>query len=321
MDDNFFASDMDNYTINQYSESPYGNTINNNSVDPRLLSSPQNTAIISHETPHEHYPQPNLLSPSYNPFANVPSQQQYFDPNADLSLHSYEPMRHQMLGHRRSVSVPPEDLMPENVPPPPAAATMVFHRGGTPLGDSIDGGKVSGGKKFLKKAALAQKRQMQRHAPYPFAGNERVGGGGGGGGRGRMQYPPQNQGPTSAPQQQQQQQQMAYLREEEIASVMQEFHGSTPSPQFAAFDNVVSPGHGALPARMPMELVDIDALAFGNRSDADTAVLGMLNFTERLSKDCDAMREFLARGFKSADEDQHERYVHPLPHLLPFDRG
>lgn len=198
----------------------------------------------------------------------------------------------------------------------PLAPAMVFHRGGTPLGDSMGGGKAGGGdgvvggggKKFLKKAAAAQKRQMQRHVPYPSPGIDRMGG------VRRVQYALQNQGPTSAPQQQlHHQQQMTYLREEDVAGVMQEFHGSTPSPQFGGFDNVVSPGHRSSPAQMPMEITDIDALAFGGRSDVDTAVLGMLGFTERLSKDCEAMREFLARGFKSSEEDEVERYDFPPP--------
>ncbi|TIA41870.1 hypothetical protein D6C78_01520 [Aureobasidium pullulans] len=317
MEETFFSSDMDSYTINHYAEPSYNNANmnnNNNSLDPRLLSSPQNTAIMSNESPHEHYPQPHLLSPSYN-FNIPPQQQQFYDPASDLSLQNYEPMRHQMLGHRRSVSVPPEDLMLETVQQAaPLAPAMVFYRGGTPLGDSMGGGKAGGGdgvvggggKKFLKKAAAAQKRQMQRHVPYPSPGIDRMGG------VRRVQYAMQNPGPTSAPQQQlhhqqQQQQQMAYLREEDVAGVMQEFHGSTPSPQSGGFDNAISPGHRSSPAQMPMELADIDALAFGSRSDVDTAVLGMLGFTERLSRDCEAMRQFLARGFKSNEEDEVER--------------
>lgn len=323
MEETFFSSDMDSYTINHYTEPSYNNANmnNNNSLDPRLLSSPQNTAIMSNESPHEHYPQPHLLSPSYN-FNMPPQQQQFYDPASDLSLQNYEPMRHQMLGHRRSVSVPPEDLMLETVQQAaPLAPAMVFHRGGTPLGDSMGGGKAGGGdgvvgggggKKFLKKAAAAQKRQMQRHVPYPSPGIDRMGG------VRRVQYALQNQGPTSAPQQQhhhqqQQQQQMAYLREEDVTGVMQEFHSSTPSPQFGGFDNVVSPRHRSSPAQMSMEVTDVDALTFGSGSDVDTAVLGMLGFTERLSKDCEAMREFLARGFKSSEEDEIERYAFPLP--------
>jgi hypothetical protein len=33
----------------------------------------------------------------------------------------------------------------------------------------------------------------------------------------------------------------------------------------------------------------------------------MLGFAERISKDCEAMREFLRRGFKAGGEDEVER--------------
>jgi hypothetical protein len=206
-------------------------------------------------------------------------------------------MRHQMLGHRRSVSVPPEDVMGETVQPPPA---MVFHRGGTPLGDSMGGAsKNSANKKWLKKAAAAQKRQGQRHAPYPMVAEE------------RMQvkrshtqpvFSHQQQqtpllGPTSAPQQ------MVMVPEDQISqAVMQGFDmGALSSPQFAEFD---AGGRGV---RLPTQLADVDALAFETTSDVNTAVLGMLGFATRISKDCEAMREFLRRGFKAGGEDEVER--------------
>jgi hypothetical protein len=289
MDDPFYPNDMDNYSLQQYTDfsdkPPYGG-----GVDPRLLSSPQNTPILSNE---------QRLSPfDYTIFSPHTPSPTFFEP--DLSLHSYEPMRHQMLGHRRSVSVPPEDMMPETVQPPPA---MVFHRGGTPLGDSMGGNSkaaASANKKWLKKAAAAQKRQLQRHAPYHMDAE-------------RMQvkrshtqplFSQQLQtphlGPTSAPQQ------MVMATEDQISqAVMQGFDMSNlSSPQFAEFNAGDAGGRGV---HLPTQLTDVDALAFETRGDVGTAVLGMLGFAERISKDCEVMREFLKRGFKAGEEDEGER--------------
>ena len=288
MDDSFYPNDMDNYSLQQYTDfsdkPPYGG------VDPRLLSSTQNTPILSNE---------QRLSPfEYTIFnGHAPPSPIFFE--SDLSPQSYEPMRHQMLGHRRSVSVPPEDLMPESLQPPPA---MVFHRGGTPLGDSMGGSKAAGNanKKWLKKAAAAQKRQMQRHSPYHMGGE-------------RMQgkrtlaqaiFPQQQQtpalGPTSAPQQ------MVLTTEDQISqAVMPGFDiASLSSPQFVEF-NAVDPGDRKF--LVSTELTDIDALTFDARSGAGTAVLGILGFAERISKDCAAMHEFLNRGFKIGEVDEAER--------------
>lgn len=288
MDDSFYPNDMDNYSLQRYTDfsdkPPYGG-----GVDPRLLSSTQNTPINSNE---------QRLSPfDYAIFnGHAPPSPIFFEP--DLSPQSYEPMRHQMLGHRRSVSVPPEDLMPETLQPPPA---MVFHRGGTPLGDSMGNNNVTGNanRKWMKKAAAAQKRQMQRHSPYPMGGE-------------RMQgkptlaqalFPQRQQtpslGPTSAPQQ------MILTTEDQISqAAMQGFDmGTMSSPHFADFNAVDT---GGPKIRLPVELNDIDALAFEERSDAGTAVLGMLGLAERISKDCEAMRDFLNRGFKIGEADEGE---------------
>lgn len=288
MDDSFYPNDMDNYSLQQYTsfsdKPPYAG------VDPRLLSSSQNTPILSNE---------QRLSPfDYTIFSgHAHPSPIFFEP--ELSPQSYEPMRHQMLGHRRSVSVPPEDLMPEPLQPSPA---MVFHRGGTPLGDSMGNNKTTGNanKKWLKKAAATQKRQMQRHSPYPTGGE-------------RMQgkttlaqamFPQQQQtpplGPTSAPQQ------MALTTEDQISqAVMQGFDmNSLSSPQFVEFNTVDAGDRKFL---VSTELTDVDALTFDARGDASTAVLGMLGFAERLSQDCAAMREFLSRGFRVGEEDESER--------------
>ncbi|KAI4725394.1 hypothetical protein E4T49_06873 [Aureobasidium sp. EXF-10728] len=287
MDEPFYSNDMDNYSFQQYTDfsdkPPYGG------VDPRLLSSPQNTPLLSNEQP---------LSPfDYTVFSPRPPNPTFFDP--DLSLHSYEPMRHQMLGHRRSVSVPPEDMMPETLQPPPA---MIFHRGGTPLGDSISTDKATNTatKKWLKKASAAQKRQMQRHSPYPVAAE-------------RLQVQRSNTqpvfsqqqrsshlGPTSAPHQ------MVLNSEDQIPQAG--VHGfdtrALSSPQFAEF-NAITPG--GQNTHLPTELTDFDTMAFEARNDVNTAVLGMFGFAERLSRDCEAMREFLRRGFRSGDESEVER--------------
>jgi hypothetical protein len=287
MDDSFYPNDMENYSLQQFTDfsdkPPYGG------VDPRLLSSPQNRPILSNE---------QQLSPfDYTIFSPHSPSLTFFEP--DMSLHTYEPMRHQMLGHRRSVSVPPEDMMPETIQPPPA---LVFHRGGTPLGDSMGNNKGTGNasKKWLKKAAAAQKRQMQRHSPYPLGGERTQVK------RSHTQpvFPQQQQtrilGPTSVPQQ------MALMAEDQISqAVMQSFDMDTlSSPQFADFNPVVTGGRSV---HLPTQLTDFDALAFDSRTDAGTAVLGMLGFAERISKDCEAMREFLKRGFKADEEDEGER--------------
>ncbi|KAG9518564.1 hypothetical protein KCV07_g5464, partial [Aureobasidium melanogenum] len=286
MDDGLYSNDMENYSLQQYSDfsdkPPYGG------IDPRLLSSPQNTPILSNEQP---------LSPfDYTVFSPQPSSPVIFD--SDLSPHPYEPMRHQMLGHRRSVSVPPEDLMSEIVQPPPA---MVFHRGGTPLGDSMGTGQGSGSsnKKWLKKAAAAQRRQMQRQSPYPTSGGERMP-------IKRSHTQPffsqqqqtSNPGPTSAPQK-------MFLPTAVPQLAMQNFDiDPLSSPQLIDYNAIPT---GARTTAMPAELTDLDSLAFGARSDIGTAVLGMLGFVERVSRDCEAMREFLRRGFKSGEEDEVER--------------
>ncbi|KAH0190104.1 hypothetical protein KCU99_g3762, partial [Aureobasidium melanogenum] len=288
MNDGLYSNDMENYSLQQYSDfsdkPPYGG------IDPRLLSSPQNTPILSNEQP---------LSPfDYTVFSPQPSNPVIFD--SDLSPHPYEPMRHQMLGHRRSVSVPPEDLMSEILQPPPA---MVFHRGGTPLGDSMGTGQGSGSsnKKWLKKAAAAQRRQMQRQSPYPTGGGERMPVK-----RSHTQpmfsQQPQtpNPGPTSAPQK-------MFLSTAVPQLTMQNFDiDPLSSPQLIDYNAIPT---GARTTAMPAELTDLDSLAFGARSDIGTAVLGMLGFVERVSRDCEAMREFLRRGFKSGEEDEVERYV------------
>ncbi|KAI4720013.1 hypothetical protein E4T48_03811 [Aureobasidium sp. EXF-10727] len=287
MDESFYSNDMDNYSFQQYTDfsdkPPYGG------VDPRLLSSPQNTPQLSNEQP---------LSPfDYTVFSPRPPNPTFFEP--DLSLHSYEPMRHQMLGHRRSVSVPPEDMMPETLQPPPA---MVFHRGGTPLGDSISTDKATSTttKKWLKKASAGQKRQMQRHSPYPAAAE-------------RLQVQRSNTqpvfsqhqrsshlGPTSAPHQ------MILTTEDQGSQAG--MHGfdmcALSSPQFADFNAITTGGQNT---HLPTELTDFDTVAFEARNDVNTAVLGMFGFAERLSRDCEAMREFLRRGFRSGDEGEVER--------------
>ncbi|KAG9599984.1 hypothetical protein KCU77_g3805, partial [Aureobasidium melanogenum] len=285
MDEGFYSNDMDSYSLQQYSDfsdkPPYGG------IDPRLLNSAQNTPILSNEQP---------LSPfDYTVFSPQPSNPAMFDP--DLSPHSYEPMRHQMLGHRRSVSVPPEDLMSEIVQPPPA---MVFHRGGTPLGDSMGTGQGSGSsnKKWLKKAAAAQKRQMQRQSPYTMGGE-------------RMpvkrshtqpvflkQQQTSNPEPTSAPQK-------MFLPTAVPQLAMHNF-GTDPLPSPQLVDHNAN-FTGRRSTAMPAELMDLDSLAFGARSDVGTAVLGMLGFVERVSRDCEVIREFLRRGFKNGEEDEVER--------------
>ncbi|KAH0363834.1 hypothetical protein KCU65_g7133, partial [Aureobasidium melanogenum] len=284
MDEGFYSNDMDNYSLQQYSDfsdkPPYGG------IDPRLLSPSQNTPILSHEQP---------ISPfDYTVFSPQPSNPVIFDP--DLSPHSYEPMRHQMLGHRRSVSVPPEDLMSEVVQPPPA---MVFHRGGTPLGDSMGTAQGSGGasKKWLKKAAAAQKRQMQRQSPYPMGGGERMPVKRNNTQLVFSQQQTSNPGPTSAPQQ-------MLLPTAVPQLAMQNFDmGPLSSPQLVDYNAILTGGRNTA---IPVELTDLDSLAFGARSDVGTAVLGMLGFVERVSRDCEAMREFLSRGFRSGDEDEVE---------------
>lgn len=288
MDEGFYSNDMDNYSLQQYSD--FSDKPSYGGIDPRLLSSPQNTPILSHEQP---------LSPfDYTVFSPQPSNPVVFD--SYLSPHSYELMRHQMLGHRRSVSVPPEDLMSEIVQPPPA---MVFHRGGTPLGDSMSTAQGSGGsnRKWLKKAAAAQKRQMQRQSPYPVGGGERMP-------VKRSHTQPvfsqqqqtANPGPTSAPQQ-------MLLPTAAPQLAMQNFDiGPLSSPQLIDYNAVPTRGRNTA---MPTELTDLDSLAFDARSDVGTAVLGMLGFVERISRDCEAMREFLRRGFKNGEEDEVEWYV------------
>ena len=114
----------------------------------------------------------------------------------------------------------------------------------------------------------------------------------------QQQTPPH--GPTSTPQQ------MALTTEDQISqAVMQGFDmSSLSSPQFIEFNAVDAGDRKFL---VSTELTDVDALTFDARGDAGTAVLGMLGFAERLSRDCAAMREFLSRGFRVNEEDESER--------------
>jgi hypothetical protein len=158
---------------------------------------------------------------------------------------------------------------------------------------------ASANKKWLKKAAAAQKRQLQRHSPYSLDAE-------------RMQvkrshtqpvFAQQLQtphlGPTSAPQQ------MVMMPEDQMSqAVMQGFDmGTLFSPQFAEFNAVDAGGRGV---HLPTQMTDVDALNFEATGDVGTAALGMLGFAERISKDCEAMREFLKRGFKADEEDESE---------------
>lgn len=110
-----------------------------------------------------------------------------------------------------------------------------------------------------------------------------------------------NPGPTSAPQQ------MLMTAGEQIPQLLMQSSdiGPLSSPQLADYNAIHTVGKNTA---MPADLTDLDSLVFGARSDVGTAVLGMLGFVERISRDCEAMREFLRRGFKSG-EDEVERYV------------
>ncbi|KAI5203126.1 hypothetical protein E4T39_04310 [Aureobasidium subglaciale] len=283
MDDPFYPNDMDNYSFTHYTP-PYGNSSNN--VDPRLLSSPQNAPPVLNNDPS--------LSPfDYNIFG--PHSNQAFFSDQEAPFQSFEPMRHQMLGHRRSVSVPPEDL-PESLQPPPA---MVFHRGGTPLGDQMATGKASGSnsKKWLKKHGL-QKKQMQRHAPYPLLSSESIPR------SNTPMFPPQqlvqNMGPTSAPQQ------MRF----DVApqTVMQNFDmmNTHSSPQYSDFNiQGATSVHGHI--GLPGTLRDLDALTFGQSREVDSVTLEILGFAERISRDAEALTDFLGWRFTGNEEDEVER--------------
>ncbi|KAI5245442.1 hypothetical protein E4T43_03144 [Aureobasidium subglaciale] len=289
MDDSFYPNDMDNYSLTHYTDFPekplYGNSSNN--VDPRLLSSSQDAPPVLNNDP--------ALSPfDYNIFS--PHSGQTFFPDQEQPFQSFEPMRHQMLGHRRSVSVPPEDMMPESVQPPPA---MVFHRGGTPLGDQMATGKANGSnsKKWLKKHGL-QKKQMQRHAPYPLLSSESIPR------SNTPMLPPyqlvQNMGPTSAPQQ------MRYTVAPQ--AMMQNFDMTTrTSSEYP--DDLSRIGATSVNGHLdgPNSLRDLDALAFGQRKELDSVALGVIGFAERISKDCDALTSFVEWSFKDGEEDEVAR--------------
>ncbi|KAI5239062.1 hypothetical protein E4T42_08801 [Aureobasidium subglaciale] len=290
MDGSFYTNDMDNYSLTHYTDypekPPYDNSYNN--VDPRLLSSPQNAPPVLNNDP--------ALSPfDYNIFS--PHSNHPFFPDQQQPFQSFEPMRHQMLGHRRSVSVPPEDMMSECVQPPPA---MVFHRGGTPLGDQMATGKARGSnsKKWLKKHGL-QKKQIQRHAPYLSLSSESIP-------RSNTPvFPPyqlvQNMGPTSAPQQ------MRYAVAPQ--AVMRNLDMTTTRTLLEYPDDLSRIGATSVNGHLdgPNTLRDLDALASGQRKELDSVALGILGFAERISKDCYALTSFVEWTFKDGEEDEVAR--------------
>ena len=145
MDENFFPDDMNGFSslqrFNTMEDKPF------DSVDPRLLNENSTPMDAGMDAFHQG-PSSQLLGPSNGDFgfysdAFAQSQSQFFEPDMALPC---EPLRHQMMGHRRSVSVPPEDM----APPEPSQPPVVFHRGGTPLGDSL--GTPKSNKRWPKKA-------------------------------------------------------------------------------------------------------------------------------------------------------------------------
>jgi hypothetical protein len=332
MCDDFYSGEMSDYSCLQRYNGFEDKPTFGDGVDPRLLSSP-NSPMMSSEHGLDQFNQgtQHMLQDNFEPFSDMaPPQHQhqqqhhpaFFD--QDMSLSSYKPLRHQMLGHRRSVSVPPEDFAAEvSQHPPPPQPAMVFHRGGTPLGDSM-GTCKGGNKRWLKKASAAavSQQQKRRHQPYPSMQNiaaaqspsVRVG-------MKRSQTQPTGSlhGPTSAPVLDH----MHYTREvgHGVSSSGLQFDMNAQTlPQFTEFDmvypDITTTTNADLKngiAGVPTTLIDIDSLLFGSRGHADSAVLGMLGFADRIARDCEAMRSFLGRGYKGVDrnddDDELERYV------------
>lgn len=291
MDENFFPGDMNGFSdpqrFNSMEDRPF------DSVDPRLLSG-TNTPMDAGIDAFHHDPSDQLLGPSdcdlglYSD-AFVQSQSQFFEP--DMAL-PYEPLRHQKMGHRRSVSVPPEDMAPPEQSQPP----IVFHRGGTPLGDSL--GTPKSNKRWLKKAS----QKKARHSPYQpssvapnLSPAERMG-------LKRTHTQPAFAGPTSAPTPAR----MPYIPEEQnpISALSPFDVEQFASPRTVGYPAPIAPMHRA---QVSTDLIDLDALHFSPRNNATTTILGMLGFAGRLTRDCEAMAEFLTRGFRNSEDDELEK--------------
>lgn len=218
----------------------------------------------------------------------------------------YEPLRHEIIGHRRSVSVPPEDMMSEQ-----PQAPMVFHRGGTFLGDSFATPKnLNRGSSKKKSHQKIQSGQL-RHSPYPSAASSptaRVGM------RRTQTAQPAFAGPTSAPSMPTPLPDPHGYGDFDEMSWMPYHHSGnhqTHLPQSR------QPGAPSTKTAKPVTtgVDDPDDLRFGGQEITNTAVLGMFGYANRLMRDCEDMRDFLQRGFKDSEtgDGEVERYVPSLP--------
>ncbi|GAB7352522.1 hypothetical protein MBLNU459_g2918t1 [Dothideomycetes sp. NU459] len=277
-------------------------------------------SITSHPLNH-HFISTTSFSPPQSPYN--PQVHPRFDHP------SFSPLRHQLVGHRRSVSVPPEDLFAEHHAAhqqyqqqpqqqhQQQQPAVTFTRGGHYLGDSTANRQQqqqqktpsSSSKRLLKSVQKRNFAAAQRHTPYPVphytssnaqqsqrAEEARPG-------RPRGQTMTATTTPTSAP------------SPTAAAALCQQ---SIYSPN--SISNNISYSNSDVWSvqqqqqqqhqcrRRDIADLDVEALLAssgggrgkrGHGTSATTAAaLGMWCYAERLSRECEALKEFLRRGFK-----------------------
>lgn len=277
------------------------------------------------------YPDPTTAGTAYSgtPFNNIGDNNPYgssHEAQYDMGVGSANPLRHQLLGHRRSISVPPEE-------PGPA---MVFTRAGTPLGESTNPSYPSTPGRLLKATARKRKLESARHGSYGKRGRGSTGGGGGRYELRRSQTQPvRGGGPTSAPSPSQYPPEMIGVEEErDDHSFQQSSRPLQPQRSYVSaswFGDPLVPSTASWSAPKQVETfaerekawferVDVrELLAKGDSGGVSTTQVLVLARLDQLGREFDDLRIEL-RGLLKFDheDDEVERYVlfHALLSLI-----
>lgn len=274
------------------------------------------------------YPDPTTAGIAYSgtPFNNIGDSNPYGSSHGsqyDMGISTANPLRHQLLGHRRSISVPPEE-------PGPA---MVFTRAGTPLGESTNPSYSSTPGRLLKATARKRKLESARHGSYGKRGST-----GSGGERYEFRrsqtQPVRGGGPTSAPSPSQYPPEMIGIDGERDDHSFQQ--SSRPvRPQQSYFDPkwfvdplVPSTASWSTPKQMEtfserekawFERADVrELLAKGDSGGVNTTQVLVLARLDQLGRELDDLRIELRRGLLSFEQEDNEVERYVLFHALLF---
>ncbi|KAF1345778.1 hypothetical protein BDV97DRAFT_28166 [Delphinella strobiligena] len=266
------------------------------------------------------YPDPTTAGTAYSgtPSNNIGDSNPYGGSTQyDMGIGFANPLRHQLLGHRRSISVPPEEPGP----------VMVFTRAGTPLGESTNPSHPSTPGRLLKTTARKRKLESARHGAYGKRGR---GSTGGGGDRGRYELrrsqtqPVRGGGPTSAPSPARYPPEMMGIEgERDDHSFHQssrpvqpqpystaKWFGDPSVPSTASWSTPKQPDTFAEREKAWFERVDVrELLANGDSGGVSTAQIFVLARLDQLSRELDDLRVELRRGLLNLhhDDDEVER--------------